>query len=45
MLVVGGQEEAAGTVAVRSRDSGEQETVGAEEFADRVVKEMVERKA
>ncbi len=45
MLVVGGQEEAAGTVAVRSRDSGEQETVGAEEFADRVVKEVVERKA
>ncbi len=44
MLVVGGKEEEAGTVAVRSRDSGEQEVVDAEEFADRLEDEIEERK-
>ncbi|PSR00285.1 MAG: threonine--tRNA ligase, partial [Bacteroidetes bacterium SW_7_64_58] len=36
MLVVGGDEEEAGTVSVRSHDAGQQGTVPVEEFLDRV---------
>lgn len=36
MLVVGGREEEAGTVSVRSHDEGQQDTVSVETFLDRV---------
>lgn len=37
MLIIGGQEEEAGTVSVRSRDEGEQEVLKLEEFVDKVL--------
>ncbi|MFO8098269.1 MAG: threonine--tRNA ligase [Salinibacter sp.] len=36
MLIVGGREEEAGTVSVRSHDEGQQDTVSVEAFLDRV---------
>jgi threonyl-tRNA synthetase len=40
MLVVGGREEEAGTVAVRAHGSGEQDVVPAEDFVDRITAEV-----
>ena len=40
MLVVGGREEEAGTVAVRAHGSGEQDVVPAEDFIDRITAEV-----
>jgi threonyl-tRNA synthetase len=40
MLVVGGREEEAGTVAVREHGSGEQDVVDADAFVDRITHEI-----
>ncbi|MFP4227816.1 MAG: threonine--tRNA ligase [Salinivenus sp.] len=40
MLIVGGREEEAGTVSVRSHDDGQQDTVSVEAFLDRVQDEL-----
>jgi threonyl-tRNA synthetase len=40
MLVVGGREEEAGTVSVRSHDDGQQDTVSVDTFLDRVQDEL-----
>ena len=42
MLVVGGREEEAGTVAVRAHGSGEQDVVPVDEFVDRITAEVDE---
>jgi len=42
MLVVGGREEEAGTVAVRAHGSGEQDVVPAEDFVDQITAEVEE---
>ncbi|MEM1099365.1 MAG: His/Gly/Thr/Pro-type tRNA ligase C-terminal domain-containing protein, partial [Planctomycetota bacterium] len=44
MLVVGGKDEAAGTVSVRHRDRGEQGAVALDEFVADVVQERDERR-
>ncbi len=43
LLIVGGREAEAGTVAVRARDGEEQEVLAADAFAVRVVEEISER--
>ena len=43
MLVLGPQESEAGTVAVRSRDTGETETMSLDEFIAKVTKETADR--
>ena len=43
MLVLGPQESEAGTVAVRSRDTGETETMSLDDFISKVTKEISER--
>jgi len=43
MLVLGPKESEAGTVAVRSRDTGKTETMTLDEFLSRVEKEIKER--
>ena len=43
MLVIGAKETEAGTVTVRSRDTGESETMSMEAFITKVVKENKER--
>jgi len=43
MLVVGGREEEAGTVAVREHGSGEQDVVDADAFVDRLTREINEQ--
>jgi len=40
MLVVGGREEEAGTVAVRAHGSGEQDVISAEAFVDQITAEV-----
>jgi threonyl-tRNA synthetase len=45
MLVVGGKEVDAGTIAVRSRDNGELGTMSAADFIGRVTKEIEQRGA
>ena len=44
MLVLGGKEEEDGLVAVRSRDTGETETMTLEAFIEKVKKEVAEKK-
>jgi len=44
MLVLGPRESEAGTVAVRSRDTGETETMSLDEFIQKVTEEVKERK-
>lgn len=43
MLVLGPQESEAGTVAVRSRDTGETETMSLDDFIAKVTREIAER--
>ncbi len=43
MLILGAKEEEAGTVNVRSRDTGEQVSMGLEEFVAKVTKEIQEK--
>ncbi|MBR6512189.1 MAG: threonine--tRNA ligase, partial [Clostridia bacterium] len=43
MLVLGPQESEAGTVAVRSRDTGETETMSFDDFVAKITKEIKER--
>ena len=43
MLILGAQEAEAGTVSVRSRDTGETETMSPEEFVAKVLHEIETR--